>query len=108
MIETTWSVGLPSLSAATQVPASFLSFSSAALLGSDGNLVVDFSSARIIGERDRKNPDSTSTRSIVAPPHGYGVDPLSANEHHTLTMKSNGGAGNRQSGTDFWIFLSEG
>src|SRR4051794_10711539 len=54
MTDTTWSVGLPSLSAATQVPASFFIFSRPALVGGVGNLPPGFSSPWLAAARVKR------------------------------------------------------
>src|SRR5262245_30401506 len=69
MMDAIWSVGLPSLSASSQVPASFFIFSKAALVGGVGNLGVVLSSAPLVGELARihtvNSPLVRSGRTIV-------------------------------------------
>src|SRR5262245_24340050 len=73
MIEATWSVGLPSLSATSQVPASCFNFSRAALVGGVGSLGVALSPAGLAAESVRvrmvSRPPARIRRTIVVPPY---------------------------------------
>jgi hypothetical protein len=96
------SVGLPSLSATTHVPASFFSFSRPALVGAGGNFgVADLSSARLIGAMLKSNPHKTNPRNMFESPHRWGVDAFPANADRTLTRLSNKEANIRQYSEEF-------
>ena len=56
MIDATWSVGLPSLSAASHVPASFFIFSRPALVGGGGSLSPGLSPPKLATRKGQQQP----------------------------------------------------
>src|SRR5947209_17804705 len=68
MIDTIWSVGLPSLSAASHVPASFFIFSRPALVRGAGSLAPGVSPPKLACERVSSSPHNTNRRTILVPP----------------------------------------
>src|SRR3954449_10450061 len=92
MIDMTWSVGLPSLSAASHVPASFFIFSRPALVGGGGSLTPGLSPPKLACERVNSSPHNTNRRTIFVPPQKVTalIRCLRPISHATLLSNDNG------------------
>src|SRR5438105_3462432 len=105
MIDITLSVGFPSASAATHVPASFLSFPRFALVGGAGSFgVADLSSALFADVNASNSPPINSPRSIVVPPRVEWVAPFRANGKRTYLMSRTAPGEIDNGGRDSQIF----